>query len=230
MKLNDFDKVETARLALQQTFNTTFDPSKLDKASTRSMLVKVKNLMAEAKQEYTYSSNAQNPSYLKLLLIAESLTNHYKNFKNVEIVLENEQVERSEVILAAQDMVDSVQKMVEQVNDMLVKELPALTDRIQTEIGVNESTSFNQQASQALTSLNQALSQSRQTLQTALNTLTGVQSPDAFGGGAEKAVTDITTSQPMPGGGEEVTNTELATDLPAEEPEDLGPVGRAKRA
>jgi len=228
MKLQDFDRFETARSALKQTFDVDFDPSNLDKIATRSMLVKVKNLMAEAKQSKEFYSNPQSPAYLKLLFMAESLSSHYRKFTDVEIVTENKQVEQAEVTLAAQEMVDSVQKMVEQVNDMLVKELPALTDAIQTQLDAAKSETFNTTVSQSLTTLNQTLSQTRQSLQDALNQLTG-DAGSAFSGD-EKAVTDITTtSAPLPGGGE-MQDTEISAELPAlDEPEDTGPVGRAKR-
>jgi len=229
MKLQDFDKFETARSALKQTFDLDFDPSNLNKIATRSMLVKVRNLMSETKQSKEFYSNPQSPTYLKLLFMAESLVNHYKKFSDVEIVTENKQVEQAEVTLAAQEMVDSVQKMVEQVNDMLVKELPALTDAIQTQLDAAKSQSFNTSVSQSLTTLNQTLSQTRQSLQDALNQLTG-DAGKAFSGD-EQAVTDITTtSAPLPGGGE-MQDTEIASNIPAvDEPEDTGPVGRAKRA
>ena len=47
--------------------------------------------------------------------------------------------------------------MYEDINEMLVKELPALVESIQSEIGVNESDQINQAANQALTTLNASL-------------------------------------------------------------------------
>lgn len=233
MKLIDLDKTNVAQKALKENFDVSFDASKLTKSQTKAMLIKIAGLIKEAKANPKFHNNTTSPSYLKLVFMGQALTEHYKNFKTARIIVENEEVQKSEVILAAQDMINSVQKMIEEVNDMLVKELPALTDSIQSEIGVNESASFNQSASQALTSLNQALSQSKQGLQDAMNQMTGVGNAAAFGapaaGGEEMAVTDIATAQ-TPGG--EVTGAEeLDIDLPAEEPdvEPTGGVGREKR-
>jgi hypothetical protein len=112
-----------------------------------------------------------------------------------------------------------------------------LTDSIQSEIGVNESTAFNQAASESLTTLNQTLSQSKQSLQTAMNAMTGQGDMSALGapaGGEEMAVTDI-AAQPTPDGGEEVMGAEMgaevAPEMPEEEPEQgpEGGVGREKR-
>jgi hypothetical protein len=116
---------------------------------------------------------------------------------------------------------------------MLVKELPALTDSVQSEIGVNESETFNQQVSEALTSLQAALTQSQATLKTALNGITGQGGAEAFDAGADMGApapggemnTDVGMEEPLPGGGEEEMNVDLET--PEEEP--LGGAGRPKR-
>lgn len=233
MKLSQLDRSHTATKALKANFGLDFDTSKLDRVATKNMMAKVKGLMIEAKESPEFYRDQSNPTYMKLVFMAQALVEHYNSFKTPRIIFENEEVEKSQVILAAQDMVDSVQKMIEEVNDMLVKELPALTDSIQSEIGANESSMFNQSASQALTSLNQALSQSKTGLQDALNSLTGQGS--AFGappaaGGEEMAVTDIATAT-SPTGAQTTGAEELAVDLPAEEPEaaPVGGVGRAKR-
>lgn len=234
MKLNDLDRKNTAQTALKANFDVAFDTSKLNKSQTFTMLNKVNGLIKEAKSRPDFYKNQTSPAYLKLVFMNQALTEHYNNFRDTRIIVENQEVEKSEVILAAQDMVNAVQKMIEEVNDMLVKELPALTDSIQSEIGVNESAAFNQAASQALTTLNQTLSQSKQGLQDAMNQMTGVGSPEAFGappaGGEEMAVTDIATTQ-APGGAEVAGAEEVAAELPAEEPEaePTGGVGREKR-
>jgi hypothetical protein len=160
----------------------------------------------------------------------QALNQHMKVAKEPRIVFENEEVEKSQVILAAQDMIDSVQKMYEDVNDMLVKELPALVDSIQSEIGVNESDSFSQTATDALTQLNGALQQAQTSLKSALGGLTG-QSGDAFAvpgmGDEEQVDVDLDIDAEMPA-------EEPAAELPPipdldDEEDAVGMVGRAKR-
>jgi hypothetical protein len=231
MKLENFDRKNVAQKALKENFNHNFDFSKLNKAQTREMLVKFDKVIKESKKKNGYDSH-KNPTYLKAIMIAEALSNHYRTLGDARIVVENTEVEKSQVILAAQDLVDQIQKMVEQVNDMLVKELPALADSIQSEIGVQEGNSYNEAASGSLTQLNSTLSETRTALQNALNQLTGMAGPGDFGaapaGGEEVAVTDIAAGP----GGEEVAGAELETPpMPAEEPEAPvgGGVGRAKR-
>lgn len=232
MKLNELDKKNTAVKALKANFDSAFDPSNLTRSQTMTMLAKVHGLIKEAKSRPDFSKNQTSESYLKLVFMSQALTEHYHATKAADIIVENEQVEKSQVILAAQDMIDSLQKMLEQTNDMLVKELPALVDSIQSEIGVNESSAFQQAASGALTSLNQCLSQSKQALQGAMNAMTGAGSPEALGappaGGEEVAVTDIAAGP----GGAEVAGAEMEVPAPAEEPAEEpagGAVGREKR-
>jgi len=233
MRLNDLDNTNTALKALKANFDLNFNTSNLTRAQTKTMLEKVYGLIKEAKANPNFYKNEANPSYMKLVFMAQALTEHYTNTKTAKIIVENEEVEKSQVILAAQDMLDSIQKMIEEVNDMLVKELPALADSIQSEIGVEQSGSFNQTASTALTTLNQTLSQTKTEMKNAMNTLTGVGSPEALGapsaGGEEVAVTDVAASADS--SGEELTGTEMDFEVPAEEPESepAGGVGRELR-
>jgi len=234
MKLTDFDKnpIENATRALKEHYNVPFNVRKMSYAQARDMLHKVRGLMTETKKSTGFYESQQNSSYLKLVFMEQALSKHFAeiSLRKPRIVVENEEVEKSQVVLAAQDLVDQVQKMVEEVSDMLVKELPALTDSVQSEIGVNESETFNQQVSEALTSLQAALTTSQSTLKSALNGITGQGGAEAFDagddmGGAPDMGAELDVQEPLPGGGEE----EMNLDLEAPEEEPLGGVGRSKR-
>ena len=117
----------------------------------------------------------------------------------------------------------------------VIKELPALTSGVQSEIGVNESESFSQQVTEALTSLQAALTQSKGTLQSALNGITGqggaMAADNAFGDEAPEMSADMDMSADMaaPAGGEDFS---VDDDISVEEPEEEVPVtgaGRIKR-
>lgn len=232
MRLNDLDKQNYASKALKENFEMNFDVSVMDKSKTKTMLNKVNNLIKESRSAPDFYRNQTNPAYMKLVFMEQALSSHYAQLQarpSPRIVFENEEVEKSQVILAAQDMVDSIQKYYEDVNDMLVKELPALVDSIQSEIGVNESATFNQQDGDTLTALNAALLEAKTSLQGALGGLTGQAGADAF------APTD------MPVGGEEEVDIDADIDVDAEMPTDMDipmdddepeadlAVGRAKR-
>lgn len=238
MKLTDFDKqpVYSAQRALKEHYGTSIDVSKMSYAQVSKMLNKVRSLMSESKASNKFYESTGNSSYMKLVFMEQALSKQfaYLSTQRPRIVVENEEVEKSQTILAAQDMVDSIQKMVEQVSDMIVKELPALVDSVQSEIGVNESSLFQQQATEALTSLQAALTQSQTTMKSAVNGITGQGNMGAFDAGG-----DITADIGGDLGGEEDFSMGATAELPdggeeeidmdIEEPEDLGSVGRAKR-
>lgn len=244
MKLNDLDYKKHAETALRETFEINFDASKLSKIATKEMLSKVSGLIKEAKQSPSFYKDQTKPAYMKLVFMEQALSKHYKNLSLApatrvvvenEVINENEEVEKSQVILAAQDMVDNVQKMFEDVNDMLVKELPALVDSIQSEIGANESSQFNEQAGSALSELNSALQGARDSLQGALGSITGQEAVGAFDSEEDDLGLDDLGDEDM--GLDDLGDEDLGLDdeLPSvddlDEPEDesTGSVGREKR-
>lgn len=237
MKLTDFEKkpLENAQRALKEHYNMKFDVQKMSYPQVRTMLQKVRGLMSESKSAHDFYESQQNPAYLKLVFMEQALSKQFQLLgqNRPRIVVENEEVDKSQVILAAQDLVDSVQKMLEDVGQMQVKELPALVSSIESEIGVQESQSFNEQVSQQLDTLSAALKESQAGLKDAVNMLTGQEAgigalPDTGLGDEDFTddgvdVADVNVEEPFPGG-EEDMNAEI------EEPE--GPeasVGRAKR-
>jgi|GEM_PF-2186779 hypothetical protein len=90
-------------------------------------------------------------------------------------VLSESEVQQAQVVLAAQDMVDRMQKMLEDVTSMQFKDLPALSSSIQTTIGTNEAQAFNDAAGQSLAVLVDAIQASKVEMETAQGTLTGVE-------------------------------------------------------
>ena len=191
MKLNDLNTKDHAVKALKENFEVDLKVNGLNKNQTQTMLNKVRGLISEAKEAKTFG--AEYPSYMKLVFMEQALKEHYKivpAMKRTRVITENEEVNRSQVILAAQDMVDSVQKMLEEISDMMVKEMPALIDSVQTEIGVNEAQAFDQTAGQALAELNQCLVSVKGQLDQALAGITGGDVVDAFDGDVDMGMGD----------------------------------------
>jgi hypothetical protein len=134
---------------------------------------------------------------------------------------EASEVQQAQVVLASQDMVDQVQKMSEQVSAMQFKDLPALVDQIKNEVGVDQATQFNSDASAALSGLLQNLQGAKQQLESALGVVTG-QAPQVPGAdmsapdmGAEPA--ELPAELPAPG--EEDIDAEMDANV---EPAGLG--------
>jgi len=82
--------------------------------------------------------------------------------------------------LASQDMLDRVQKMTEDISEMQFKDLPALVDSIRNDMGTEQATAYQSQASAALGTLLGAVQQGKTQLEAAQGTITG-QAPQVPG-------------------------------------------------
>jgi hypothetical protein len=240
MKLTELDNKtrHNASKALKEHYELPFNVNKMSISTTRTMLQKVRGLMAESKQSSDFYKNQATPAHMKLVFMEQALADHFNELRlrpQPRIVIENEEVEKSQVVLAAQDLVDSIQKMLEEVGQMQVKELPALVSGIESEIGVNESQTYNDQVSQQLDQLSAALKEAFNGMKTALGTVTGDAGAQAFDAGAElgaEAGMDAGLDAGMDAG--EELGLDAGMDAGEEEipePEDapVSGVGRAKR-
>lgn len=243
MKLTEFNAkpAQVAKKALKEHFNTDIKLDGMSLYDTQRMMRKVSGLMNEMRQTTNGVNTEKNPAYLKLVFMEQALAHHYGELKalpmyNTRMVVENEEVEKSQVILAAQEMVDSLQKMVEQVSDMLVKELPAVVDGVNSEVGTEQGEQFNTTVSEALSALQGALTQAKAGIQSGLGIITGQGGAMAdMGMGAdmgldgEEPVADMGGEDMADLGGEQ-PDDELP-ELPAEPDEDetVAGVGRSTR-
>jgi len=99
--------------------------------------------------------------------------------KNRAMVSESE-VQQAQVVLAAQDMIDRIQGMLEDISEMQFKDLPALANSIKNDMGTEQATQFQSAASAALTQLLTAVQSGKTELEGAQGVLTG-QSPTVPG-------------------------------------------------
>jgi len=107
----------------------------------------------------------------------------YGKKKMKESKLTESEVEQAQVVLAAQDMVDKIQGMLEDVTDMQYKDLPGLVETMRNEVGVNEAQSFLDAQTATLSQLVTALEQAKQESTNAMAPLTGQSAvaPEDFG-------------------------------------------------
>lgn len=83
--------------------------------------------------------------------------------------------EKSEVILAAKDMVDTLQDMIEDLSRMVNEQMPPMLDSIRDQIGSEQADQFGQAVSQTLTTLLDSARTSREQVDAAARSLTGEQ-------------------------------------------------------
>ena len=141
--------------------------------------------------------------------------------------LRESEVQQAQVVLASQDMVDQVQKMIEQVTAMQFKDLPALVDQVKNQIGADQAMQFNQDATGALSGLTQNLQGSKTQLEAALGVVTGqaavVPGEDLGAPAPELGAAELPAELPAPG--------EEEIDVDLEEPVGGGAadLGRSRR-
>lgn len=146
--------------------------------------------------------------------------------------LNESEVQQAQVVLAAQDMVDKMQSMLEDISELQFKELPALVDSIKNQVGIDQATQFNTDASAALSGLMQNLQGAKQQMDAALGVVTGqgpaAGAPMAPAMGAEmgaEAGADLGAEM-----GAEVGDDLETAEMPPEESPAGGPgLGRARR-
>ena len=130
--------------------------------------------------------------------------------KKKRMVRESE-IQTAQVVLAAQDMVDRIQGMMEDISEMQFKDLPALVNSIKNDMGVDQATQFQTQASAALSNLLTAVQGGKTEMEAAQGVLTG-QAPVVPGQDTGMAA--------APAGGEEEVDLSLDANLPAGEEEE----------
>ena len=131
--------------------------------------------------------------------------------------LKESEVQQAQVVLAAQDMVDKMQSMLEDTTEMQFKELPALVDSIRNQIGMEQATQFNTDVTGALQGLVQNLQGAKQQLETALGVVTG--QPAALD--TSMAASGMPGAAPAPMPGAEM-GADVGADVGAEMGADLG--------
>lgn len=141
---------------------------------------------------------------------------------------EASELQQAQVVLAAQDMVDQVQKMIEQVSAMQFKDLPALVDSIRNDLGMDQAQQFNADATAALSGLVQGLQGSKQQLESAQGVLTG-QAPTVPG--ADQGMAAPAPAEP---GADLEADLSIDANLPPEDEEEpklpsAKTLGRARR-
>ena len=227
MKLQELAAINPTRQSarvMESYFGQKVNFDALSQRQAEAMLARVRGLMQEHRASTDFHTSERNPAYLKLVMMEEGLIGRILSDDSREVIRESE-VQQAQVVLAAQDMVDKIQDMLEEASEMQFKDLPALCDQIKNEVGMEQSQQFNADATAALSGLIQNLQGARQQLSAALGVVTG-QAPALPGMAAPGAAPAADMAPAAPA----AAPAELP---PAEEEPELEPaaasLGRAKR-
>ena len=138
LKVNKITKLDSV---LKEVFGVNFnfgaDGAKLQKVKTFTES-KIKSLRDNG-------IAVNDKQYQKLLLVLEGIKEAMSN----KPVMESE-LDQAEVLLAAKQMADDLQKMAEDLASMQVEELMSITNAMKEEVGVAEAETFSQSAEMAI--------------------------------------------------------------------------------
>jgi hypothetical protein len=170
------------------------------------------------------------------LVAGQALMTAESRLRRAYQMLKESEVQQAQVVLAAQDMVDKMQSMLEDTTEMQFKELPALVDSIRNQIGIEQATQFNTDATAALQGLVQNLQGAKQQLEAALGVVTGQPAPldasMAASGmpGAAPVVPDAEAGAELGAAVGADVGADMGAEMGAEEPAPAGAaLGRARR-
>ena len=172
---------------MESRFGFTIDYDNLSYAKAERLSQALSENITQIKRSFGAHTAEKNPKYMELMLVKEGLD----KWLGSEQGLFESELGRSEAVLAAKDIVDSVQDMLEKISKVQNEQIPALIDTIRDQIGSEQAEAFKGTISPTLTDLYTALSTARDTSDTAVRVLSGEQAPATDMGGFGDSATDM---------------------------------------
>jgi len=156
---------------MESRFGFSVDYDNLTYAKAQRLAKALGENITQIKKSFGSHTAEKNAKYMELMLVKEGLD----KWMNSEQGLFESELGRSEAVLAAKDIVDSVQDMLEKISKIQNEQVPALIDTIRDQIGSEQAEAFKTGVSPMLADLYQALSTARESSDTAVRTLSGEQ-------------------------------------------------------
>lgn len=185
MNLKELAPQTTKRLnkVMESRFGFSIDYDNLSYAKAQRLSHAISENLSKIRKSYGIHTAEKNPQYMEMLMVQEGLNSW---LDQQEPLMEGE-LETAEAVLAAKDMVDSVQDMITDASKMLNEELPPLLDVIRDQVGTAQADAYKNTVTGALQGLMDSLNGARDALDNGARTLAGEQvaQPMAMGSGAE---------------------------------------------
>ena len=162
-----------------------------------------------------------NPRYMELLTVQEGIIAWLEQNRTQ---LNEGEVGNAEVLLAAKDMVDSVQDAIEKVGKMQNEQLPQLLDSIRDQIGSEQAEAFKNAVGTTLDTLMQNLQSAREGVDNGVRVLSGEQVDNPMAMPGDDLSGGDTSLPPPPGSDldQDETDSFGATDAAVGGTEELG--------
>lgn len=166
---------------MESRFGFTIDYDNLTYAKAQRLSQALGENLSQLKKSYGVHTAEKNSKYVELMLVKEGLD----KWMSSEQGLFESEMGRSEAVLAARDIVDSIQDMVEKISKVQNEQVPALIDTIRDQIGAEQADAFKNSVTPVLAELWQSLSTARESSDTAVRALAGEQVEQPMDMGAD---------------------------------------------
>jgi plasmid stabilization system protein ParE len=225
MKLAEMSTITAKRtnklLESRFGFAINFDSLTVEKAEKLSETITAN--LDKIRHSVDLHTAETNPRYMELLTVKEGLSAWLDEHR--QQLVEGE-VGNAEVLLAAKNMVDSIQDAIEKVGKMQNEQLPELLDSIRDQVGTEQAEGFKNAVGTTLETLMQNLQTAREGVDGGVRILTGeqVDNPMAMPGDQADLSGGDTELPPAPGSDLDQDETDGfgATDAAVGGAEELG--------
>ena len=208
MQLNELKKTNKNKV-MESRFGFAVNFNKMTVQKAEGLLETIESGLQKIRNSSAFHTAEKNPRYLELLMVKESVTEWLDN----TVIVNEGELQTAEALLAAKDITDRLQGMVEDLGEMLNEDLPPLGDSINDQMGEGKGTQYVASASATIQGLLDAMKAAKQALDDAAKVLTGEGPEPAMAG-------DVPAEEPA---------MDMPAEEPAMEPEEEAPVGREMR-
>ena len=174
MKLSEMAVTDAKKInkVMESRFGFALDFGKLTVEKAEKLSETIQANLDKIRYSVDLHTAERNPRYMELLTVRESLNAWLE--ENRQQLTEGE-VGNAEVLMAAKDMVDSVQDAIEKVGKMQNEQLPQLLDSIRDQIGSEQAEAFKNAVGTTLDTLMQNLQSAREGVDNGVRVLSGEQ-------------------------------------------------------
>lgn len=196
-EMSNQPRAEKINKVVESRFGFKIDYKNLTFKKAFGIVQGLNETLDRARRTHGVHTAEQNPQYMEMFMVRESLNRWM--VENKQQLINESEMAKSEAILAAKDMVDSIQDMLEKIGKMQNEQLPALLDTIRDQIGDQQAEAFKGTVTPLLQQLWQQLSDGRAQADTAARQLTGEGGADMGLGGGEMGGMGGGAPAPEPG-------------------------------
>jgi uncharacterized protein YpiB (UPF0302 family) len=223
MRLTEVARTTSKRInkLMESRFGFAIDFNKLTVARAEKLSETIADNLNKIRLSVNIHTAERNPRYMELLTVQESLT-AWLNEQRTQ--LNEGEVGNAEVLLAAKDMVDSIQDAIEKVGKMQNEQLPQLLDSIRDQIGSEQAEGFKNAVGSTLETLMGQLQAAREGVDNGVRILSGeaVDQPMVMPPAAGKPGVEQPAPVPASDLDADETDSFAATDAAAGGTEELG--------